>query len=104
MATARPSPAPSLLHSPDEQHKLDSLSKYTLFETRQRYYIVASAAGVHRVLKVDRTEPDLSVLGVTEDPTRYDTPQLDLLLRMVQDGNKSQGGLDKVMEFQCVYQ
>lgn len=101
MATFRPtaSPAPSLLHSPDEQHKLDSLSKYTLFETRQRYYIVASTAGAHRVLKVDRTESDLTVLSVTEDPTRYDTPQLDLLLRMVQDGNKSQGGLDKVMEF-----
>lgn len=63
-----------------------------------RFYITASAADTHRVLKIDRTDP--TVLHVTEDATTYDSSELDLLLRMVQDGNKSQGGLEKVLEFQ----
>ncbi len=52
------------------------------------------------MLKIDRTDP--TVLNVVEDSTIYDDAELDLLLRMVQDGNKSQGGLDKVLEFQWV--
>lgn len=64
----------------------------------RRFYITASTANSHRVLKIDRTDP--TQLSVTEDGTTYDDAQLDLLLRMVQDGNKSQGGLEKVMEFQ----
>jgi len=52
------------------------------------------------VLKIDRTDP--TTLNVIEDATTYDGAELDLLLRMVQDGNKSQGGLEKVLEFQCV--
>lgn len=67
-------------------------------ESRSRFYVVASTASSHRVLKIDRTDP--TALGVTEDATAYDDAQLDLLLRMVQDGNKSQGGLEKVLEFQ----
>jgi hypothetical protein len=66
----------------------------------RRFYITASTANSHRVLKIDRTDP--TQLSVTEDGTTYDDAQLDLLLRMVQDGNKSQGGLEKVLEFQCV--
>lgn len=50
------------------------------------------------MLKIDRTDP--TVLSVTEDTTTYDNAELDLLLRMVQDGNKIQGGLEKVLEFQ----
>jgi hypothetical protein len=67
---------------------------------RRRFYVVASTASSHRVLKIDRTDP--ATLGVIEDATAYDDAQLDLLLRMVQDGNKSQGGLEKVLEFQYV--
>jgi hypothetical protein len=52
------------------------------------------------LLKIDRTDP--AALSVVEDATTYDDAQLDLLLRMVQDGNKSQGGLEKVLEFQWV--
>lgn len=63
-----------------------------------RFYITASTDNTHRVLKIDRTDP--ATLNVVEDATVYDDAQLDLLLRMVQDGNKSQGGLDKVLEFQ----
>ncbi|KAL7424872.1 phosphatidylinositol-3,5-bisphosphate 5-phosphatase [Cryptotrichosporon argae] len=81
----------------DDAGAPNSLSRFTLFETKSRYYVVASTADTHRVLKLDRTAP--SALSVTEDATIYDTAQLDLLLRMVQDGNKAQGGLEKVLEF-----
>ncbi|WWD20149.1 hypothetical protein CI109_104625 [Kwoniella shandongensis] len=81
----------------DDPHGLNSLSKFTLFETKSRFYITASTADTHRVLKIDRTDP--TVLNVVEDSTVYDSSELDLLLRMVQDGNKSQGGLEKVLEF-----
>lgn len=62
--------------------------------------MIASTDSVHRVLKIDRT--DSSTLNVVEDSTSYDETELYQLLRMVKDGNKSQGGLDKVMDFQCV--
>ncbi|OCF46064.1 polyphosphoinositide phosphatase [Kwoniella heveanensis CBS 569] len=81
----------------DDPNALNSLSKFTLFETKSRFYITASTADTHRVLKIDRTDP--TILNVVEDSTVYDSAELDLLLRMVQDGNKSQGGLEKVLEF-----
>ncbi|WVQ96137.1 hypothetical protein IAU59_003239 [Kwoniella sp. CBS 9459] len=81
----------------DDPNALNSLSKFTLFETKSRFFITASTADTHRVLKIDRTDP--TVLNVVEDSTVYDSAELDLLLRMVQDGNKSQGGLEKVLEF-----
>lgn len=63
-----------------------------------RFYITASSSVNHRVLKIDRTTPE--VLSVTEDSAVYDVRQLDQLLRMVDDGNKSAGGLEKVLDFQ----
>jgi len=75
---------------------LGRTSLQTLIDSR--FYITASTSDTHRVLKIDRTDP--TVLNVTEDATTYDSTELDLLLRMVQDGNKSQGGLEKVLEFQ----
>ncbi len=62
----------------------------------RRYYITASAGSTHRVLKIDRADTDLNVV---EDATEYDTEQLDLLLKMVDEGNKSQGGLTKGHDF-----
>ncbi|KGB77995.2 polyphosphoinositide phosphatase [Cryptococcus deuterogattii R265] len=76
---------------------LNALSKFTLFRTKTRLYVIASTDSVHRVLKIDRT--DSSTLNVVEDSTSYDETELHQLLRMVKDGNKSQGGLDKVMDF-----
>lgn len=49
------------------------------------------------MLKIDRT--DSEDLNVVEDATRYDNEQLELLLRMVGDGNKSQGGLNRIQDF-----
>lgn len=66
-----------------------------------RFYITASSSLHHRILKIDRTStPDL--LNVTEDHAIYDAKQLEVLLRMVDDGNKSAGGLEKVLDFQSV--
>jgi hypothetical protein len=39
---------------------------------------------------------------VFEDHAVYDAKQLDQVLRMVDDGNKSAGGLEKVLDFQYV--
>lgn len=64
---------------------------------QRRYYITASAGSTHRVLKIDRTEAD--TLNVVEDSMQYDDEQRDLLLRMVEDGNKSQGGLNHLLNF-----
>jgi len=65
--------------------------------TSSRYYITASAGNTHRVLKIDRTDADQ--LNVVEDATQYDDEQLELLLRMLEDANRSQGGLNKVLDF-----
>ncbi|WVQ79290.1 hypothetical protein IAT38_001387 [Cryptococcus sp. DSM 104549] len=81
----------------DDPNALNSLSKFTLFKTKTRLYMTASTGEIHRVLKLDRTDP--TTLNVVEDSTVYDTQELQTLLQMVKDGNKSQGGLDMVMEF-----
>ncbi|WVN86922.1 uncharacterized protein L203_102097 [Cryptococcus depauperatus CBS 7841] len=87
--------APS--NSNKDHNVLTSLSKFNLFKTKTRLYITSSTGNTHRVLKIDRT--DSTVLNVVEDSTIYDSNELGTLLRMVKDGNKSQGGLDLVMEF-----
>jgi hypothetical protein len=86
------SPSSKPRGQPPKDIPRDATDKYS------RFYVTASTFNTHRVLKIDRTDP--TMLGVTEDGTIYDDAQLDLLLRMVQDGNKSQGGLEKVLEFQ----
>ncbi|BEI98809.1 hypothetical protein CcaverHIS631_0311080 [Cutaneotrichosporon cavernicola] len=80
----------------DDTDDPSGLSQYAIWETKSRYYITASAGSTHRVLKIDRADADLNVV---EDATEYDTQQLDLLLRMVDEGNKSQGGLTKGHDF-----
>jgi hypothetical protein len=103
------------------------LSRYTLYETKtyvgfgascfqsrstqmdeyviarfpcSRLYITASSAKHHRILKIDRTVPES--LCVVEDQMVYDSTQLHTLLRMVDDGNRSTGGLEKILDFQFV--
>ena len=85
----------------EQEDNLPTLSKFTLFETHTRFYITATSGDSHRVLKIDRSDP--TELSLTEDATVYSTEQLDVLLRMVQDGNKGNGGLEKVCEFQWVH-
>lgn len=64
-----------------------------------RFYITASShPSHHRILKIDRTTPE--TLTVTEDHASYDAKELEGVLRMVDDGNRSAGGLEKVLDFQ----
>lgn len=67
--------------------------------THRRFYITASShPSHHRILKIDRTTPE--TLTVTEDHASYDAKELEGVLRMVDDGNRSAGGLEKVLDFQ----
>lgn len=81
------------------------LSKFLLYETKTRFYIVASNASDtrHKMLKVDRT-PVLDERGnpelvVSQDETVYTGKQMTGMLKMLEDGNKSSGGLGKPRTF-----
>ncbi|KZT52574.1 hypothetical protein CALCODRAFT_502129 [Calocera cornea HHB12733] len=76
-----------------------ALNKFVLYETKTRFYIVASNQSDtrHRILKVDRTSQDELVL--IEDETVYSGRQIRDLLEMVENGNRSSGGLGKVLSF-----
>ncbi|TFK48341.1 hypothetical protein OE88DRAFT_1634941 [Heliocybe sulcata] len=76
-----------------------SLNKFILYENRQRFYIVASNASDsrHRILKIDRTTQD--ELAVIEDEAVYSGKQMSAMLKMLDDGNKSSGGLGKARVF-----
>lgn len=77
------------------------LSRYTLYETKNRFYITASSNERHKILKIERPSGSGSEdLTVIQDQASYDHKQLETLLRMVDDGNKSMGGLEKVLDFQ----
>ncbi|EPQ55803.1 hypothetical protein GLOTRDRAFT_138581 [Gloeophyllum trabeum ATCC 11539] len=76
-----------------------SLNKFILYENRLRFYIVASNASDsrHRILKIDRCSQE--ELVVIEDETIYSGKQMTALLKMLDDGNKSSGGLGKARVF-----
>ncbi|KAJ3343373.1 phosphatidylinositol-3,5-bisphosphate 5-phosphatase [Gonapodya sp. JEL0774] len=76
----------------------DPLHKFTLWETRTRYYIVGSniTDDVFRILKIDRTSKDLEV---TDDPHLYTKTEVNEVMAMVENGNKSTGGLSNVLTF-----
>ncbi|KAG0340490.1 phosphatidylinositol-3,5-bisphosphate 5-phosphatase [Podila minutissima] len=70
------------------------LNRYFLYETKTRFFIVgtnAPAGTRFRVLKIDlTTAPD--ELSITEDETVYSKSEVDDLLEMIANGNKSTGG------------
>jgi hypothetical protein len=76
-----------------------SFNKFILYENRLRYYIVASntSDSRHRIIKVDRTSQD--ELAVVEDEAVYSGKQMSAMLKMLEDGNKSSGGLGKARVF-----
>ncbi|KAF8597664.1 hypothetical protein BDV93DRAFT_452471 [Ceratobasidium sp. AG-I] len=94
--TFAPSYAPSA--DPDTPRPL-ILNKFVLYENKRKLYIVATGASDsrYRMLRIDRTSPD--DLSVTEDEAVYTDRQIREILRMLEDGNKSAGGLNKVQEF-----
>ena len=71
------------------------LNKFVLYESRTRFYIVGSntSDSRHRILKIDRTSQ--RELVVHEDDTIYTGKQMTEVLKMLEDGNKSNGGLGK---------
>lgn len=71
------------------------LEHFTLYETRTRFYLIGSndAGSINRVLKIDRGGEPPSL-----DPVEYSPRQLEELLTMIGEGNKSQGGLNDVLK------
>ncbi|KAG8755406.1 phosphatidylinositol-3,5-bisphosphate 5-phosphatase, partial [Ceratobasidium sp. 428] len=75
------------------------LNKFVLYENKRKLYVVATGASDtrYRMLRIDRTSPE--DLSVTEDRAVYSERQIRDVLRMIEDGNKVSGGLNKVQEF-----
>ncbi|TBU59894.1 SacI homology domain-containing protein [Dichomitus squalens] len=76
-----------------------AFNKFILYENRLRFFIVASntSDSRHRMIKIDRTLQD--ELFVLEDETIYSGKQMSAMLKMLEDGNKSCGGLGKARVF-----
>ncbi|ETW81555.1 hypothetical protein HETIRDRAFT_318364 [Heterobasidion irregulare TC 32-1] len=74
-------------------------NKFILYENRLRFYIVASntSDSYHRIVKVDRTCQE--ELEVIEDEAVYSGKQMTAMLKMLDDGNKTSGGLGKPKVF-----
>ncbi|THV08131.1 hypothetical protein K435DRAFT_641871 [Dendrothele bispora CBS 962.96] len=74
-------------------------NKFILYENRTRFFIIASNAAEsrHRIIKIDRTSQD--ELIVIEDEAEYSGKQMSAMLKMLDDGNKSSGGLGKAKVF-----
>ncbi len=71
-----------------------------LYENRQRFYVIDSNASDsrHRIMKIDRTNQDDS-LQIIEDEVEYTGKQMSAMLKMLDDGNRSSGGLGKAKLF-----
>lgn len=69
------------------------LQKFKLYETRSKFYMIGwdKSGTIWRVLSLDREEP--SELNMREDPTIYMKNECEDLLKRIDDGNKSSGGL-----------
>jgi hypothetical protein len=76
------------------------LNKFLLYETKARFYIVASNASDtrHRMLKVDRVQGP-GGLVVNQDDAMYSGKHMNSMLKMLEDGNKASGGLGKPRSF-----
>ncbi|KAF7305142.1 Polyphosphoinositide phosphatase [Mycena kentingensis (nom. inval.)] len=87
------------LATPSPRKAAPAFNKFVLYENRLRLFIVASNTtdSRHRILKVDRTSQD--ELNVVEDDAEYSGKQMSAMLKMLDDGNKSSGGLGKARVF-----
>ncbi|KAF9006928.1 SacI homology domain-containing protein [Cyathus striatus] len=84
---------------PDKLRSSTAFNKFVLYENRLRFYIVASntADSRHRLIKVQRTT--LDELDVIEDEVEYSGKEMTRVLQMLDDGNKTVGGLGKPKVF-----
>ncbi|KAF9526072.1 polyphosphoinositide phosphatase [Crepidotus variabilis] len=76
-----------------------AFNKFILYENRLRFYIIASNASDsrHRIIKIDRTTQD--ELNVVEDEAEYTGRQMTAMLKMLDDGNRTSGGLGRAKVF-----
>ncbi|KAI8359085.1 SacI homology domain-containing protein [Choanephora cucurbitarum] len=74
-------------------HPRFHMSQFQLYETKTRYYLVGTneAKQRYRVLQIHRTNP--TELVVIEDDVLYNEQEKTRLLKMIEDGNLSVGGL-----------
>lgn len=84
---------------PDVRGGSMAYNKFLLYETKHRFYIVASntSESRHRITKIDRTSQD--ELVIVEDESLYTGKQMGDMLKMLEDGNRAQGGLGKARAF-----
>lgn len=76
------------------------LERFSLYETRRRFYITGSdQPGVtNRVLKIDKNLDDDDKLVITEDATIYTASQLRALIEQLTLGNAASGGLTRPID------
>ncbi|KAI7907384.1 SacI homology domain-containing protein [Cokeromyces recurvatus] len=69
------------------------MCQFQLYETKTRYYLVGTNESKqrYRVLQIHRTNP--TELVVIEDDVLYTEQEMTRLLKMIEDGNLSVGGL-----------
>ncbi|XP_074360306.1 phosphatidylinositol-3-phosphatase SAC1-like [Apium graveolens] len=94
----KPSSKPPNLRSTDLEFDPNSysLEKFTLYETRARFYLIGSdrKKRYFRVLKIDRMEA--FELNISEDPVVYSSKEVKSLLQRIDEGNRATGGLSVV--------
>ncbi|KAB2613126.1 phosphoinositide phosphatase SAC2-like [Pyrus ussuriensis x Pyrus communis] len=76
-----------------EQPSSCFLQKFKLYETRSNFYLIGrdKCRTFWRVLKINRLDP--SELNILEDPATYSDNECYDLLKRIDEGNKSMGGL-----------
>ncbi|KAJ5672199.1 Polyphosphoinositide phosphatase [Penicillium longicatenatum] len=76
------------------EDEITRLHKFTLYETATRFYMVGINLSEtrFRILKIDRTADELSII---EDDVIYTKREMVQLLDAIDDGNKSTGGLNQ---------
>lgn len=74
-------------------------NRFVLYENKRRFYIVCSDSAElrHRILRIERTTG--KELEVFEDNVIYSSKELADMLKMLEDGNRSSGGLQKSQPF-----
>ncbi|KAI6118116.1 SacI homology domain-containing protein [Pisolithus sp. B1] len=72
-----------------------AFNKFILYENKLRFYVIISNASDsrHRIVKIDRTSQN--DLNVIEDETDYSGRQMSAMIKMLDDGNKTSGGIGK---------
>ncbi|KAJ3324973.1 phosphatidylinositol-3,5-bisphosphate 5-phosphatase [Boothiomyces sp. JEL0866] len=75
------------------------LKDFTCYETKTRYYIIGSntSKDAYRIAKLDKTSPN--EVSFVDDQITYSLTEMQDLLAMISNGNKSTGGLKKTLDF-----